>query len=223
MQINKLATLLFLCSGCVFGVQNISVNEAQPVKVVVSQNDINLLSIKGDRIESLALPNSVIVEQNTKNGQAYMRFKSKLPVKGFLTTELGAKYSVEFVPSDIGSETIVLIAPNPKNVESVNAREYTQSLAALLRAMYNSDELESFVRTITDKRIKINNMKLGLDATYIGTNIEGQALSFKNATDKAITLKELDFYDMGVRSVAIVDKTLQAGESTQIFIMRDRT
>ncbi len=223
MKINKLAALLFLCSGCVFGVQNITVNEAQPVKVVVSQNDINSLSIKNDRIESLALPNSVEVEQNTKNGSAFMRFKSKSVVKGFLTTELGAKYSLEFVPSNIGSETIVLIAPGVKSAESVSAREYTQMLAQLLRAMYNDAELDGYTRSVNSKSLKINKIKLNLDVTYMGAAIEGQVLSFQNTSDKELTLKEVDFYDTNVRAVSIVDKTLQAGSSTQVFIMRDKT
>ena len=129
MSRNKLTIILLMWSGCIFGVQNITVNELQTIRVVVSQNDINLISLKGDRIESLALPNSVEVEQNTKNGSAFMRFKSKSVVKGFLTTELGAKYQLEFVPSDIASETIVLVAPGSKSADTVSAREYTQMLA----------------------------------------------------------------------------------------------
>lgn len=223
MKINKLAALLFLCSGCVFGVQNITVNEAQPVKVVVSQNDINSLSIKNDRIESLALPNSVEVEQNTKNGSAFMRFKSKSVVKGFLTTETGAKYQLEFVPTDIASETIILLAPGLKSADTVSAREYTQMLAQLLRAMYNEVELDGYARTLSSKKVKINNMNLNLEASYLGAAIEGQVIEFKNTTDKAITLKELDFYVAGVRAVSIIDKTVPPGDSIQVFIMRDKT
>ena len=222
MSRNKLTIILLMCSGCVFGVQNITVNELQPVRAVVSQNDINLISLKNDRIESIALPNSVEVEQNTKNGSAFMRFKSKSVVKGFLTTETGAKYQLEFVPTDIASETIILLAPGLKSADTVSAREYTQMLAQLLRAMYNEEELDGFARTVTDKRIKINNMKLDLEATYLGATIEGQVLDFKNTTDKAVTLKELDFYVPNIRSVAITNKILQAGESTQVFVMRDR-
>ena len=219
MKTNKLAVLLFLWSGCTFSMQNITVNEPQPVRMVVSQNDINFLRVKNDRIESLALPNSVEVEQNTKNGTAYLRFKSNSVIKGFLTTETGAKYGLEFVPSNIGSETIVLIAPGIKSIDTVDAREYTQMLAELLRAMYNDTELDGYAHTATDKSIKINNMKLNLDAIYTGAIIEGQVLDFKNTTNKAVVIKELDFYVDGVRSVAIVEKNLEPGHSTQVFII----
>ncbi len=222
MSRNKLTIILLMCSGCVFGVQNITVNELQPIRAVVSQNDINLISLKGDRIESLALPNSVEVEQNTKNGSAFMRFKSKNVVKGFLTTETGAKYQLEFVPSDIASETIVLVAPGLKSADAVVPREYTQMLAQLLRAMYNDAELDGFARTVIDKKIKFNNMKLNLEASYLGAAIEGQVLEFKNTTDKAIELKDMDFYVAGVRAVSIVDKTVSPGDTTQVFIMRDK-
>ena len=222
MKISKFVPLLLLLPGCAFAVQNITVTQAQPVRAVVSQNDINLISLKNDRIESLALPNSVEIEQNTKNGSAFMRFKSNAVVKGFLTTELGAKYQLEFVPSNIASETIVLIAPGVKSVDSVDAREYTQTLAQLLRAMYNDAELDGFARTVTSKKLKINKMKLNLEATYEGDAIEGQVLDFKNTTDIAMTLKEVDFYTTGVRAVSIVDKTLPPESSTQVFIMRDK-
>jgi len=222
MGINKLLILFLVLPASAFGVQNISINETQPIRVVVSQNDINLLSIKNDRIESLALPSSVIVEKNNKNGTAYIRFKSSTPIKGFLTTELGSKYQLEFVPSNISSETIVLVTPGVKPVDAVAAREYTQSLAALLRAMYNEAEIDGYARTITDKCVTINNMKLDLETIYLGATIEGQVLSVKNTNDKPITLKEIDFYDTNVRCVAIVDKNLDAGARTQIFIMRDK-
>ena len=222
MQINKLTALLLILPGCAFGVQNITVNELQPVRAVVSQNDINLISLKNDRIESLALPNSVEVEQNTKNGSAFMRFKSKSVVKGFLTTELGAKYQLEFVPSDIASETIILVAPGLKSADTVSAREYTQMLAQLLRAMFNEAELDGYARGVNSKSLKINKIKLNLDVTYVGAAIEGQVLEFKNTTDKAIELKELDFYDPNVRAVSIVDKTVSPGDTTQVFIMRDK-
>jgi type-F conjugative transfer system secretin TraK len=222
MQINKLIVLFLVLPASVFGMQTISINEAQPIRVVVSQNDINLLSIKNDRIESIALPNSVEVEKNNKNGSAFVRFKSNSIVKGFLTTESGSKYQLEFVPSNIGSETIVLVAPTLKSPDAVDAREYTQMLAVLLRAMYNESEIEGYVRTITDKRVKINNNKLDLEASYIGAAIDGQVLSFKNTGDKELLLKEIDFYDTGVRSVAIVDKNLSAGARTKVFIMRDK-
>jgi type-F conjugative transfer system secretin TraK len=222
MKINKYVILLLLLPGCAFAVQNITVTQSQPVRAVVSQNDMNLISLKNDRIESLALPNSVIVEQNTKNGSAFLSFKSNAVVKGFLTTELGAKYQLEFVPSNIASETIVLIAPGLKAVDSVDAREYTQTLAQLMRAMYNDAELDGFARTATSKKLKINNMKLSLEAIYEGDAIEGQVLDFKNTTDIAMTLKEVDFYTAGVRAVSIVDKALSPQSSTQVFIMRDK-
>ena len=222
MKINKYVILLLLLPGCAFAVQNITVTQAQPVRAVVSQDDINLISLKNDRIESLTLPNSVIVEQNTKNGSAFLSFKSNAVVKGFLTTELGAKYQLEFVPSNISSETIVLIAPGVKAIDAVDAREYTQTLAQLLRAMYNDAELDGFARTTVSKKLKINNMKLSLEALYEGDAIEGQVLDFKNITDIAMTLKEMDFYTSGVRAVSIVDKTLPHDASTQVFIMRDK-
>jgi len=222
MKINKFVQLLLLLPGCAFAVQNITVTQAQPVRAVVSQNDINLISLKNDRIESLALPNSVIVEQNTKNGSAFLSFKSNTVVKGFLTTELGAKYQLEFVPSNVAAETIVLIAPGVKSLDAVDAREYTQTLAQLLRAMYNDAELDGFARTVTSKKLKINNMKLSLEAIYEGDAIEGQVLDFKNTTDIAMTLKEVDFYTTGVRAVSIVDKALPPENSTQVFIMRDK-
>ena len=147
MKINKYVILLLLLPGCAFAVQNITVTQAQPVRAVVSQDDINLISLKNDRIESLTLPNSVIVEQNTKNGSAFLSFKSNAVVKGFLTTELGAKYQLEFVPSNISSETIVLIAPGVKAIDAVDAREYTQTLAQLLQALFKSRNFYSRVRS----------------------------------------------------------------------------
>lgn len=222
MKINKLTIILLMWSGCSFAMQNITVNEALPVRAVVSQNDINLISLQNDRIESLVLPNSVEVEQNNKNGSAYLKFKSSSVVKGFLTTERGAKYQLEFVPTNIGSETIVLITPGPATASAVEAKEYTQMLAQLLRAMYNGSELDGYVHTLLNKSIKFKKMQLVLDATYVGTAIDGQIFEYENTTDKVVRLKEIDFNGTGVRAVSIVNKTLYSGDVTKIYIMRDR-
>lgn len=219
----KMIVLLLAITGTCSALQNISVNELAPVRVMVSNSDINLISLKNDRIESLALPASVEVEQNTKNGSAYLKFKGSGIVKGFLTSESGAKYQLEFIPSQVPSETIVLVKPGLDNkAQVVDAREYTQMLAQLLRAMHNHVELDGYVRSITDTNIKYNKMKLKLVATYNGGAIEGMVYEFENTGNDVKILKEIDFYALGVRSVAIGDKTLYSGDVTQVYIMRDK-
>lgn len=219
----KIMLLLLITAGTCSAVQNISVNESAPVRIMVSNSDINSISLKNDRIESLALPASVEVEQNNKNGSAYLKFKSRSAVKGFLTSESGAKYQIEFVPSNVPSETIVLIKPGLESKEKIfDAREYTQMLAQLLRAMHNDAELDGYVRTVTDTNVKYNKMKLKQIATYNGGAIEGAVYSFENTTNEVKNLKEIDFYAPNVRSVAIVDKTLYSGDVTQVYIMRDK-
>lgn len=219
----KITLVLIVWSGMVFGVQNINVNESFPVRVVVSNNDINMISLKNDRIESLALPNSVEVEQNNKTGSAYLKFKGNNSVKGFLISETGAKYQLEFVPSNIPSETITLIKPwIETKIQSADTREYTQMLAQLLRAMYNQSELDGYERTMTEKKVKFKKLNLMLETTYFGAAIDGQVYEYENSTKEIQNLKEIDFYDAGIRSVAIVNKTLYSGDVTKIYIMRDK-
>lgn len=219
----KLIVILLVWSSSIFAVQNINVSESMPVRVAVSQNDINMISLKNDRIESLALPNSVEVEQNNKTGSAYLRFKGNSPVKGFLISESGIKYQLEFVPSQIPSETITLIKPGLETkAQAADTREYTQMLAQLLRAMSNQNDLDGYVRSISEEKVKYNKMKLVLMATYTGAAIDGVVYEYENATKEVQHLKEVDFYDNGVRSVAIVNKKLYSGDVTQIFIMRDK-
>lgn len=219
----KIILILLACSGSVFGVQNVNVNETSPVRLVVSNNDINLISLKNDRIESLALPNSVEVEQNNKTGSAYLKFKGNSPVKGFLISETGAKYQLEFVPSNIPAETITLIKPGIETkIQGADTREYTQMLAQLLRVMYNQSELDGYERAMTEKKVKFKKMNLILETTYFGAAIDGQIYEYENTTKEIKNLKEIDFYDVGVRSVAILNKTLYSGDVTKIYIMRDK-
>ncbi len=219
----KLIVILLVWSSSIFAVQNINVSESMPVRVAVSQNDINMISLKNDRIESLALPNSVEVEQNNKNGSAYLKFKSNSPVKGFLISESGVKYQLEFVPSQIPSETITLIKPGLEaKAQAADTREYTQMLAQLLRAMFNQSDLDGYVRSISEKKVKYNKIKLVLMATYTGATIDGLIYEYENTTKEVQHLKEVDFYDKDVRSVAIVNRKLYSGDVTQVFIMRDK-
>jgi len=218
----KLIILLLSFSCTSFAVQNININDLAPVKIAVSQNEMNLIVLKNDRIDSLALPGTVDLEQNTKDGTAYLRFKSSKVIKGFLTTELGAKYQLEFIPSAIASETIVLIQPGlEKKTQSLEAREYTQILAQLLRAMHNETELDGYAKKVADKDVLHNNFKLKLITIYSGGFMSGLVYEYENATNNLQNLKEIDFYNPQIRAIAIRDKTLYSGDVTKIYMIRD--
>lgn len=218
----KLIILLLSFSCTSFAVQNININELAPVKIAVSQNEMNLIVLKNDRIDSLALPGTVDLEQNPKDGTAYLRFKSAKVIKGFLTTELGAKYQLEFIPSAIASETIVLIQPGlEKKTQNLEAREYTQMLAQLLRAMHNETELDGYAKEIADKNVSHNNFKLKLITTYSGGSMSGLVYEYENTGNNLQNLKEIDFYNPQIRAIAIRHKTLYSGDVTKIYMIRN--
>jgi type-F conjugative transfer system secretin TraK len=220
---NKLiaCVMLVLCSMSAFGGQNIQVNENNVIRIVVSKNDINMLSLKNDRIDSLALPGSVTVEQDRKSGSAYLTFKGSEIVKGFLTSEMGYKYQVEFVPTDIEAETIVL-SDTVVAKESFVATpgEYTQKLAQLLRAMSNNADLEGYQVEIHDKKTRVNGKDFILESTYNGPNFFGEVFYYKNDTKELHELTEVAFYQPGVRAVAIDEKILLPDSVAKIYIIR---
>lgn len=223
---NKIITLLVLvlCSASVFGAQNVQVSESNVVRVVVSKNDINMLSLKNDRIDSLALPGSVTVEQDKQSGSAYLTFKGSEIVKGFLISEMGYKYQVEFVPTDIEAETIVLSdMAIAKESFVATPGEYTQKLAQLLRAMSNKSELESYQVETTNKKVKVNGKNFTLENIYNGPTFFGEVFTYKNDSKEIEELTEVMFYQPGIRAVAIDEKTLFPGNVAKIYtIWSDR-
>lgn len=218
----KKILIIFLMSGAAFATQNVHLKNTGTASVLVSNKDINMLSIKGDRIASLALPKTVEVEQDTKSGAAFLKFNSKQNIKGYIQLESGKQFSVEFVVSDVQGDNIVLIKPDVASSKPLNmGRDYTKALARLLRGMFNQEAVEGFDMSVVGKKTKLFNKNVEHLLIFTGEQVQGDVYLYKNKTKRIVDLRETDFFTPGVRAVSLSNSTVKPNTSVHIFIMRD--
>jgi hypothetical protein len=90
-----------------------------------------------------------------------------------------------------------------------------------MKSMHNNSPLEGF--TISPAKVsKLKRKPKGqlikrLDTVYLGEKLSGEIWFVENQTGKVVTLSESDFYEKGVRAVAILYKDLPNTTSTQVY------
>jgi conjugal transfer pilus assembly protein TraK len=64
--------------------------------------------------------------------------------------------------------------------------------------------------------------RLTLQRQWLGTNVVGEKYLLTNAGAAALELAERDLFKRGVMALSIEQASLRAGESTQLFVIRER-
>ena len=211
--------------GCLLCQSTLALQQAQVQPDVmstltVSNSQLNILRLKHDRIESFAVPESVEVQHDAKTGEVIFKIHQAEPVEGFVIAESGHRYPLRFVPSDIAAETLVLTGSERQPSRAPMAQPYTTLLADLLKAMYNQQDLEGYQVEVVNQKQNFKGGKLIHKDRYLGAGVVGDVLEFKNP-GAPMSLREMDFYQRGVRAIAITTKQLPVKGFTRVFVIRD--
>ena len=65
-------------------------------------------------------------------------------------------------------------------------------------------------------------VRLVLQRTYLGAGIVGEKYLLANIATNEVSFTERDLYKPGVMAVSLERATLRAGESTNVFVIRER-
>lgn len=186
----------------------------------VSRNEPNLISINGRKIKRIYGAEGLFaVTAEPETGSAWLKPTSDKPMMTvFITDEDGNHYKILLNVQDIPAETILIKGVNkqPNLVSNKKNEPRSDDILSLVMALY-SGEGDS------------KNQKIPL---WKGTNFElirsielrgmsGDAYLLTNQSGKTIVMDEREFYRAGVEAVAIENPNLEAGQSTQIFVVSE--
>ena len=185
-------------------------------------------SSAAESARSPATPASSCWKEDEEKGQIFIRPASPdstKPINLFVTSERST-VALLLQPVDTPSDTIVIReARDPLKSASRMERSslHVRTLKNLLLAMAGDalpDDME--VREPGQQFALWPGVRLTLQRTWLGAGIVGEKYQLANIGSAEVKLTERDLYKPGVMAVSLEQGSLRPGESTNLFVIRER-
>lgn len=240
--------LAALASTSAHASQLVSNADKQAVNVNISVAEANRLTVQGRRILSI-VPSQVGVIDYVKDEDAGAFFfgprkdvAGKPPETGagnvtlFVTDDQAVNYRIVAVPRPgLAAEDIVIEPPQPKAGGSSiapsggarsdgRAASYQRRIKDLILMM--ADETSYGVQVDkqeVNKEVPLwQEARLVFLAKYLESEVVGEKYRLTNVSPKDMLIVEQELYRKGVRAVSVRSMTLSPGDSTEVYIVRER-
>lgn len=211
----------------VFALQEKAVKENGTVNAFVSIKGITRIAVDNDRIANLRGPQGAYTLQNDNvQGAVFIQptldYQTK-PFTLFIATELNHNYILRLTPQDKNAD-MILLKPvgvfNPTALAFEKSTPYLEALSALISDMARGDMPEGYARNDIDKAKTqyLGNMaSIQLKAVYTGAHLEGYIYQVTNRTAGTLQLSEHQFYEAGVRAIALATLNLAPKAQTLLY------
>lgn len=198
----------------------------QTLTIRLSNQDLNQLSVAGDKIVSGDCPpNRCNLRNNPTDpsGNILLGISTYDPFTMFIDTEQNHHFSLLVYPKAIPGRTVIFQpqegGASPKASWAKN--DYESMLINLTRAMMNGDSLEGFgYQPLLGKKSRLPTcMRATIQEAgrYNGDHVIGSIQQVCNLGKTTLTLTPNSFYQHGVRSVAVGNQTLQPKECGMVY------
>lgn len=204
----------------------------------ISSKEGNRLAVEGRKLDTVVpmQPGILTIQKDDAVGAAFITVRnpeqSGAAVSVFATDDQGVTYKLVMMPRPITAEEIILQPPGDKGAAikraataEGRAASYQRRVKDLILAM--ADE-ELGDQALVDK-VDVNKEvplwqegKLVLVSKYLDVDIVGEKYRLTNVSRGDMLLVEQELFRRGVRAVSIKNMTLAPGDSTDIFIVRER-
>jgi len=227
---NRLLILgALLLPNSAFALQVVNVVDGNTVPVVLSQKEVNRISMSDDSriVHIWGAQNRMSVETDTDSGQLFVQAIGSKPFSVFIKADNGDTYTLLATPKKVPAETIFLRPPygNSRRSAADRAMPYIKRIQRLATVLGKGGLPENTTPTHTSKVIPLwDEVHFKQVITYTGDTLIGEVYLLTNLTDKAMRLEEREFrglpgeYPIG--AVAIDKHQLKPQASTEVFVIR---
>jgi len=224
-----LLLLALAASEPALALQIVDARDGETVLAKVSRKEVTRISIERGRIRKVTgNAGEFVLEKDDEKGQIFIRptsADSTKPINLFVSTERST-IGLLLQPVDIPSDAIVIreardATAEPSRVE--RSGRHVRTMKNLLLAMAEDalpDDME--VREPGRDLALWPGARLTLQRQWLGTNVVGEKYLLTNAGAAALDLAERDLFKRSVMALSIEQASLRAGESTQLFVIRER-
>lgn len=224
-----LAPLLLALSCPAWALQILDARDGETVLARISQKEVTRIAFERSRIRKVTgNAGEFVLEKDEDKGQIFIRptsAESTKPINVFVASERGT-VGLLLQPVDAPSETIVIREgrdPGASVSRVERSHQHVRTIKNLLLAMATDalpDDME--MRDLGQELTLWPGVRLTLRRAYLGAGIVGETYQLANVGTSELKLAERDLYKAGVMAVSLEHLTLQAGEATNLFVIRER-
>jgi len=216
--------LLFclLFSTPLFALQVKTFEEGVPLDFDISAHELTHIKVEQDRITGVkSAIDNLAVDLDLTLGHLFVRPLNPLTkTQIFITTEQGKTIGLCLLPQDIPVESITILS---SHLDDAFAQTDEDIVIELIQALRHQRELEGYTlsRTITSLPL-VAELPVEQTAQYLNERWIGSEMVIHNTSRKTVSLLESDFFEEGVRAVAIPHSLLLPNQSTKVYVVRER-
>lgn len=233
-----LIPLLLSISGFTCAAQHVDKAYLDNVTVNVSSTEQNVLTVDGRKITSVipSIGDALDYQKDVNQGVLYFKvapWYQNRTISAFVNDDQGTRYKLVMRPTaSLGAEEIILIPP--KASESAGSEKGTQSFLQQVKELIYTmgddaddpqDELaiSGINRSFVNQPIPLwKEANMLFVARYDGDELYGEHYQVTNTTASNLILLEQEFYRKKVVAVSIEHLNLLPGQSTNVYVVRER-
>jgi len=209
--------------------QVIDAVEGQTVLAKISARELTRITIDRARVRAVTgLEGQLLVEKDDHTGAIFVRpVDQARPVNLFVSTDAGRTYALVLQPVDMPADTIVLRDRSTRPAEYASALERSGShekmIKSMILALANGDLATELELREAGREIALwREAHLFHERSYVGRTVVGDRYRLTNISAAPMRLAEAELYKPGVLAVAIERLNLAPGETTNVFVVRQR-
>ena len=224
-----LLPLLLALSSPASALQILDAKDGETVLGKISQKEVTRISVERGRIRKVTgNTGEFVLEKDEDKGQIFIRPvspDSTKPINLFITSERST-IGLVLQPVDTPSDTIVIREgrdPLTSNSRLEKSSRHVRTIKNLLLAMAGDalpDDME--VREPAQELSLWPGVRLSLQRVWLGAGIVGEKYQLANIGSTELNLAEGELYKPGVMAVSLEQGRLRPGESTNLFVIRER-
>ena len=222
-------SLSLAAPGPARALQIVDAIEGQTALAKISARELTRITIERARIRALTgIEGQLLLEKDDQTGSVYVRpTDTTRPVNVFVTGDSGRTYALVLQPVDMPADTIVLRDRTQRAAAEGSALERSGAHEKLVKGMVIAlaagevvPDLE--VREIGREIALWRESRFFLERSYLGRRVAGDRYRLTNISAGPMRIAEPEFFKPGVLGVAVEQLELSPGDSTAVYIVRER-
>jgi len=231
IRLRLLVTSLLVLGGLTppaWALQVIPVRDGETAFARIAADDLTRIALSEGRIQSWhALKGRLAIEKNARTGQLYVRPLDRgEPASLFLTADSGATYALTLQPVDMPAESLILKDPARRAVKPSTAEQSDsrQRLVKELALMMAADRLpaDMEVREQSETLRLWQGSRFVHQRSWLGTAVVADLFQLSNTGNAELRVSEAELFRPGVLAVGVESHALNPGETTRVFVIRQR-
>ena len=223
-----LACSLLLAALPAWALQVLPVRDGETAFARIAADDLTRIALAEGRIQSWhALKGRLAIEKNARTGQIYVRPLGRGELASlFLTADSGATYALTLQPVDMPAESLILKDParrtaKPSAAEQADSRQrMVKALVLMMAADTLPGDME--VRERGETLRLWQGSRFVHHLSWLGTAVVADLFQLTNTGNTEMRVAEPELFRPGVLAVGVETHVLNPGETTRVFVIRQR-